>query len=510
MRKLILSFYLFLNSIPLFSQTKKMPPAPVVIYGEIMGLDDNDNINIIHWDNYLDVDSNQPPVFKSQMDLNIGEFFLGTAGSKTFNYQIQLPNETGIFSIYTEKSNLIDRFFISPGDTILIMVDFKKASINFAGPSAIRMKVQQEIRAAHETYLKQFPPIMITGNKENFFASGNNLLEYSNAKLNSNFKKLEILDYSDDDIPILEKFFTHKEDSHLGWLILEGYKNNLSSEFVDLLKIDLQARIQLDKIKLFSSTFKLTETKIDFYHNRIKNSLLTDLDNPIALSSPSFVDLIFEYSTLKAIIEKQPIFDLYNTFTEGLRDLLMGKYLAKYHNRISNPEPKFIEALDSINTPWIHDIVNNIYNSQKIGTQLISTSLFDKNKKEVALEDLHGKILLIDYWFTGCGACASKYKNYLSIIERHFLNEKSFTILSVNTDRKMDTWLKSIKTNIYTSPNNTNLWTGGTDHEILKHYNIVSYPTLMLVDKEGKIALMGDFPKDVNEMIKLIEKLIEI
>jgi thiol-disulfide isomerase/thioredoxin len=148
--------------------------------------------------------------------------------------------------------------------------------------------------------------------------------------------------------------------------------------------------------------------------------------------------------------------------------------------------------------------------SIKEGEISYNFSLPDINGNVINMTDLRGKVVLLDFWFTGCPNCIL-IQPWLKKIEEKFKND-SISFVTISTDKDKNTWLRSIKEGKYTSPGTVDLFTEGkgADHKIIKHYNIVGYPTLILIDKEGKLCATPVDPRvdSGKHLIFLIEQAL--
>jgi thiol-disulfide isomerase/thioredoxin len=122
------------------------------------------------------------------------------------------------------------------------------------------------------------------------------------------------------------------------------------------------------------------------------------------------------------------------------------------------------------------------------GSKAYNFTLIDKDGKGHVLEEYRGNVLLLDFWFLGCGNCQRVYPYIDSIAT--LLKEKKikFLVLSINIDGRISAWEKGIASGKYTSENEVNLNTAGKEGaNCLERYNITGCPTLILIDKNGKI-----------------------
>lgn len=116
-------------------------------------------------------------------------------------------------------------------------------------------------------------------------------------------------------------------------------------------------------------------------------------------------------------------------------------------------------------------------------------------------EDLAGKYVFIDFWFTGCAGCIALSK-FLKPLKEEFLNEREdIVFVNISIDEKRERWLNSLKGGQYGADFELNFWTGGEGryHPLIKKYGVYAYPTLFLVSPEGFLKSRGlRKPKDFS------------
>jgi len=116
-------------------------------------------------------------------------------------------------------------------------------------------------------------------------------------------------------------------------------------------------------------------------------------------------------------------------------------------------------------------------------------SLPDKSGKMISMDDFKGRAVLIDFWFTGCGACTHFYTETLSKVEEIYKNNQNIVFISISIDGNKLAWCKSLADNRYSSATAINLYTmgQGARHGIVSYYNVSAYPTLLLFDRKHKL-----------------------
>jgi peroxiredoxin len=109
----------------------------------------------------------------------------------------------------------------------------------------------------------------------------------------------------------------------------------------------------------------------------------------------------------------------------------------------------------------------------------------DADGKLFKLSDYRGKVVLLTFSGNWCNPCRAMYPLERALVER--LKDKPFVLLSVNTDESPDTLRKSIDSGEIT----WKCWWDGPDRTICSRWNIRSFPTMYLIDREGVIRHRG-------------------
>lgn len=129
----------------------------------------------------------------------------------------------------------------------------------------------------------------------------------------------------------------------------------------------------------------------------------------------------------------------------------------------------------------------DLYCQSLPGTPAYNFTLLDSNKTAHHLADFKGKVLILDFWFTGCGNCRELTPK-LRTVEEQFKNDPRVMFVSISSDKNFELWKSSLRGGLYTtSPAEFNLYTGGNgmSDPLYKKTNTYSAPTLKLIDAKG-------------------------
>lgn len=128
------------------------------------------------------------------------------------------------------------------------------------------------------------------------------------------------------------------------------------------------------------------------------------------------------------------------------------------------------------------------------------------NSDPLMIEDLRGRVVIVAFWAYGCNNC----RNTLPVLKRWDASyrEQGLTIIGVHTPEfEHEKELKNLREQVKSlgigypvvADNNKESW---------EAYNIQSWPTILILDKQGRIRWTHVGEGMYDEQEKVIKKLL--
>lgn len=140
-----------------------------------------------------------------------------------------------------------------------------------------------------------------------------------------------------------------------------------------------------------------------------------------------------------------------------------------------------------------------------VGAEAPSFMLLDTLGKEISLEQLRGKTILLEFWASWCIPCRKENPVYLDIYNKY--KDRGFEIIAIsfNKDNEKAEWLKAIR------DDKTQNWIHlsdlkGYQSPIYKLYEIGGLPQSYLLDRNGVIVGHNLKGKELQDKLKLLLK----
>ena len=137
----------------------------------------------------------------------------------------------------------------------------------------------------------------------------------------------------------------------------------------------------------------------------------------------------------------------------------------------------------------------------RIGSTAPEFTVQDGDRK-VALSDLHGKIVVLNFWATWCPPCVDEMPSLVHLQQR--LKDKGVTVLAVSVDVDEGAYRRFLK------DHNIDLLTvRDPDHKSSNLYGTFKYPETYIIDRDGKMRrkFIGEVDWGQAEVVEFLSKL---
>lgn len=158
-----------------------------------------------------------------------------------------------------------------------------------------------------------------------------------------------------------------------------------------------------------------------------------------------------------------------------------------------------IDNMETADAYEIYNMLSDRLRNSHIG-KLVSTKLENKSKldigkiapnftlqsvngKDISLNSIREKIIIIDFWASWCAPCRAENPNLKDIYNKY--HSKGLEIISISLDKSRMAWTKAIKQDELPWIHLSDLM--GEQSPVSKDYNINGIPFTLVLDKDKKI-----------------------
>ena len=130
----------------------------------------------------------------------------------------------------------------------------------------------------------------------------------------------------------------------------------------------------------------------------------------------------------------------------------------------------------------------------------------------VSLDDLRGKVVVLDFWGTWCPPCVESVPSLRSM-HKKYSKEPSFMLIGISSDSDEDVWREFTERNKMVWPQYRD-----KDRKIHRAFGIRAFPTYVLIDHEGVVRYMStgaswersaDLHSAIQKHVKIVAKTVE-
>lgn len=192
--------------------------------------------------------------------------------------------------------------------------------------------------------------------------------------------------------------------------------------------------------------------------------------------------------SLNKTVHDQPFTTLFYADTIQNKASLVLKYLSKEDVKLRNEEFRKQQK----------DFEKN--RRKLIGSTLTELSLTDMEGKTYTLEDLKGKAIFLNFWFTQCKPCIEEMPDLNKLKEKYNDQNVVFFAVTYNEKKLIVDFLKRTDLELTIIPN---------DRKTIDQFHVSFYPTNILIDPNGKVLFINELlgGNGLKEIKKLLDKM---
>lgn len=130
----------------------------------------------------------------------------------------------------------------------------------------------------------------------------------------------------------------------------------------------------------------------------------------------------------------------------------------------------------------------------------------------ISLDDLRGKVVVLDFWGTWCRPCVDSVPSIRSM-HKKYSKETSFMLIGISSDSDEEAWKEFIERNKMIWPQYRD-----KDRRIQRAFGIRAFPTYIVIDHEGIVRYQSigsswessaDLHAAIEKQVKLAAKSVE-
>jgi peroxiredoxin len=132
--------------------------------------------------------------------------------------------------------------------------------------------------------------------------------------------------------------------------------------------------------------------------------------------------------------------------------------------------------------------------------------------EHIALEDLQGKVVLLDFWGTWCPPCVESVPE-LRNLHKKYAKEPSFVLIGISSDSDDEVWRDFTEKNRMVWPQFRD-----KDRRVQRAFGVRSFPTYIIIDHEGIVrhrsvgmtwSRAASLDEEIRKRVKIVAKSTE-
>ncbi|WP_192348840.1 thioredoxin family protein [Algoriphagus sp. Y33] len=446
----------------------------------------------------------------------------GLMPSEERGYRFRTPSISGpsILRLSFGDNPVIRDYWVSPGDSIMIQVNPQSSAITFSGPSSFKFRLQKELQEVLSTSVQETDVVLPFNSDDGyrtFLADPENHTAWDTISRSFGRKtspvvagKSELVFLKSIDYKKWEAEVSQRVGFYEKWLseadrmaVKAGILGRLGYIHVGRLQGAYDRVVQLDEPQ--------TEREYGLYISQYADEFAKDIPIETALQVPPFRNFLLSKSKLSADVNGKSFLEqVQGEYPSAVADRLAIQYLSDYRRRIPDFESQAKELLSQVAEPSLKAELEIMLGKFGSGSKVISFDWLGIDGKRIQTDEYKDKVILMDFWISGCGACKAFHEKILSPLISRYAEHPKVEIISVSADRKPDYWQRQNGTLNVPDAGYTPAYAEQEEgkNSFLSHYNIQSFPQWMIIRDGGSLLNLGRVPATLEEAEGLIERAL--
>lgn len=445
---------------------------------------------------------------EDSMILSPGEFLEGAKGLQIGESKIPLQTGFGRLRIKMGNQSMLQDIWVQPNDSLRVTLDPRTGKLLFLGPHKNKFRLQVQLQDLASAWIKSINPIMLTSNKERLLDSPEKRTHYQTLSDNQALgwnRKLELLTEDSERLGRARFLLIGTREDHPVFEELKRYREDLEPDFYNWLWLYWKGKLRKHALDFMV----LTQANSPEWGQQLLEYGLEEeeLKRIRALEEfpMEFAEALYIENFLLEIYSGIPFADLTETLPVDLKNQVNAFFLVRQYKELAAPDSLISELIEKTANSWVRNYLQGLLTANLRGSEFINEPFWNERGESVYPESWKGKLVFLDFWLSGCGACMAFAKNKFHPLLEEFGTHPDILFVTITGDSDMELWKTSLSKNLFTTASAQNLYAAGITHPALKQYHIQAFPEQMLLDKEGRILQVGGFPSDLDGWRQLLQ-----